>query len=103
MPADDSNLAQFCCQNRPCKLSGAATRATSRSASYGKHDHIRLPYCKACKARFSERKSHGALPLAPATPVSVLKRLDEGNGTRKTGRLVGVHCDPFTRLARIVR
>jgi transposase-like protein len=104
MPADDPDLARFCCQNRRCTLYGARDAGNLTACGrYGKHDHIRLLYCKACKARFSERKGTALFRsnLAPETAVSVLRHLAEGNGTRQTGRLVGVHRDTVTRLARM--
>jgi LacI family transcriptional regulator len=104
MPADDPNLARFCCQNRRCTLYGARDAGNlTVCGRYGKHDHIRLLYCTACKARFSERKGTALFRsnLAPETAVSVLQHLAEGNGTRPTGRLVGVHRDTVTRLARM--
>jgi LacI family transcriptional regulator len=104
MPADDPDLARFCCQNQHCKLYG--TRDVGNltvCGRYGKHNHIRLLYCKACKARFSERKGTALFRsnLAAEKATSVLQHLAEGNGTRQTGRLVGVHRDTVTRLARM--
>jgi LacI family transcriptional regulator len=58
--------------------------------------------CRACKARFSERKgtplfgSH--LPEAKA--VAVMSHLAEGVGVRKTGRLVGVNRETVASYAR---
>ena len=58
--------------------------------------------CRACKARFSERKgtplfgSH----LPPEKAVSVLHHIVEGNGVRKTGRLVGVSREAVARYGR---
>ena len=104
MHADESDLARFRCQNRHCKLYG--TRGAGNltvCGRYGKYDHIRLLYCKACKACVSERKGTALFRsnLAPETAVSVLQHLAEGNGTRQAGRLVGVHRDTVTRLARM--
>ena len=80
-----------------------ATPATSRSAAAtASTSSIRLLYCNACKARFSERKGtplfHCHLPEEKA--LAVLEHLDEGCGVRQTGRLVGVHRDTVVRLAR---
>ncbi|MEJ7639449.1 MAG: hypothetical protein WKF75_16105, partial [Singulisphaera sp.] len=70
---------------------------------YGKQRHIRLLHCKACDARFSERKGtplfHSCLP--PEKAISVLQHLVEGNGVRQTERLVGVHRDTVMRLGRM--
>src|SRR6185437_768985 len=61
----------------------------------------RLLYFKACKARFSEFRGtpffNAKLPHDRI--LGVLEHLDDGCGTRKTARLVGVSKDPVTRLA----
>jgi LacI family transcriptional regulator len=52
-----NDLARFCSQNPDCLIfSRRVAGNLSVCARYGKHDHIRLVYCKACKYRFSERK-----------------------------------------------
>ena len=99
------DLARFCCQNSECTLHGTRHAGNlSVCARYGKQDHIRLLYCKACKYRFSERKGtalfHSHLPEEKA--LAVLQHLDEGCGVRCTGRLVGVDPNTVGRLARIV-
>ncbi len=69
---------------------------------YGKHDHIRLLHCQACKSRFSEREgtplSHSSLPAEKA--ISVIEHPVEGNSVRKTERLVGVQCETVMRPAQ---
>jgi len=97
------DLSRFCCQNPDCPLHGQRDLGNlSVCDHYGKGKQIRLLYCHACKARFSERKgtplSHSHLPTEKA--VSVLEHLVEGNGVRQTERLVGVHRDTVMRLAR---
>ena len=58
--------------------------------------------CRTCKARSSERTgtplfgSH----LPPEKAVSVLHHIAEGNGVRKTGRLVGVSRETVARYGR---
>jgi transposase-like protein len=98
------DLARFCCQNPQCTLYARRDAGNlSVCARYGKQDHIRLLYCKACKYRFSERKGtalfHSHLPAEKA--LAVLQHLDEGCGIRPTGRLVGVDPNTVVRLARI--
>jgi len=98
------DLSRFCCQNHDCPLHGQrGVGNLSVCDRYGKHQQIRLLYCKACKSRFSERKGttlfHSCLPQEKA--ISVLQHLVEGSGIRQTERLVGVHRDTVMRLARL--
>ncbi len=103
MLTNDPDLARFCCQNSECRLHGVRDAGNlSVCGRYGKHNHIRLLYCKVCKARFSERKGTPLFHsnLEPQKALAGLQHLAEGNGTRATGRLVGVHRDTLTRPAR---
>jgi transposase-like protein len=98
------DLARFCCQNPDCPTYGRRDAANlSVCARYGKQGHIRLLYCNACKYRFSERKGtplfHTHLPEEKAR--SVLRHLSEGCGVRQTGRLVDVHRNSVSRLAKL--
>jgi hypothetical protein len=97
------DLARFCCQNPDCALHGRRGAGNlSVCDRYGEQDHIRLLYCSACKARFSERKGTPLFDcrLPDEKARSVLQHLAEGNGIRQTERLVGVHRDTVVRLAR---
>ena len=97
------DLARFCCLNSECpehgKRDAGNLTVTSR---YGPDKQRRMLRCRACKARFSERKgtplfgSH----LTPEKAVSVLHHIAEGNGVRKTGRLVGVNRETVARYGR---
>ena len=51
------DLARFCCHNQDCHDYGqrGADNLTV-CMRYGKHQHLRLLYCRSCKARFSERQ-----------------------------------------------
>ena len=98
------DLARFCCQNPDCPASGQRDAGNlSVCARYGKHHHIRLLSCKACKYRFSERRGtplfHTHLPEEKAR--SVLHHLGEGCGVRQTGRLLDVHRNSVSRLAKL--
>ena len=98
------DLTRFCCQKPDCPLFGQRHAGNlSVCARYGKQNHIRLLYCKACKARFSERKGtplfHTHLPEPKAR--SVLQHLAEGCSVRQTGRLVDVHPNSVVRLAKL--
>ena len=100
----DDDLSRFCCLNPDCPLHGQRDAGNlSVRDRYGKQRHIRLLHCKACDARFSERKGtplfHSCLP--PEKAISVLQHLVEGNGVRQTERLVGVHRDTVMRLGRM--
>jgi transposase-like protein len=100
----DDYLSRFCCQDPACELYGARGAGNlSVCGRFGRHKHIRLLYCRACKARFSERKGTAFFRsgLAPETALSVLRHLAEGNGVRQTERLTGVHRDTIMRLARL--
>src|SRR4051794_7761433 len=102
MPTDD--LARLCCQAPDCGHYGTRGAGNlSVCGLFGKYRHIRLLYCSACKARFSEDKGTAFSPPNPPTdqPLSVLQPLAEGNGTRQTSRPTGVHRDTVTRLARL--
>jgi LacI family transcriptional regulator len=97
------DLSRFCCLNSDCPehgKRGAGNLTVSRR--YGRQAVRRMLRCRACKARFSERKgtplfgSH----LTHEKAVSVLHHIAEGNGVRKTGRLVGVNRETVARLSR---
>ncbi len=97
------DLARFCCQKPDCTLYGRRDAGNlSVCGRYGKHKQFRLLYCKACRARFSERKGTPLYRchLPEEKAIAVLEHLDEGGGIRSTGRLVGVHRDTVVRLAR---
>jgi LacI family transcriptional regulator len=98
------DLARFCCQKPDCPTFGRRDAGNlSVCARYGKHNSIRLLYCKVCKYRFSERKGtplfHTHLPQEKAR--SVLQHLSEGCGVRQTGRLLDVHRNAVSRLAKM--
>jgi LacI family transcriptional regulator len=98
------DLARFCCQNPVCPSYGQRNAANlSVCGRYGKHKHIRLLYCKVCKDRSSERKGtplfQAHLPDEKAR--SVLQHLAEGCGVRQTGRLLDVHRNSVSRLAKL--
>jgi transposase-like protein len=102
MPPED--LSRFCCQSPACRLYGVRGAGNlSVCGLFGKQEHIRLLYCSACKARFSERKGTAFFRsgLAPELALSVLRHIAEGNGIRQTERLTGVHRDTVMRLARL--
>ena len=97
------DLARFCCQNSHCPDVGRRGAGNlTVTGRLGKHRQYRLLYCRTCRARFSERKgtplfgSH----LPPEKAISILHHITEGNGIRKTGRLVGVNRETVARYGR---
>ena len=98
------DLARFCCQNTSCPDYGrrGGTNLVVRG-HLGAQGQIRILRCRACGARFSERKGtplyRSHLPAEKA--VSILEHLNEGCGVRQTGRLVKVHRDTVMRYGRL--
>ncbi len=98
------DLSRFCCQNSHCPDHGQrGLENLTVCGHFGKDRRIRLLYCRTCKARYSERKGTPLFntKLPDHKSLSLLAHLHEGCGVRQTGRLVGVHRDTVTRLARL--
>ncbi len=98
------DLSRFCCLNSTCLHYGQrGLENLTVCGRFGKNNHIRLLYCRTCKARFSERKGTALFncKLPDEQSLSVLEHLHEGCGIRQSSRLVGVHRDTVTRLARM--
>jgi transposase-like protein len=97
----DDDLSRFCCQNPACPDHGQRGKGNlTVCARYGKHQR-RLLYCKACKARFSERKGTPLFDsrLPDDKALAVLAHLADGCGTRQTSRLVKVGTNTVIRYA----
>src|SRR3954451_23091574 len=97
------DLSRFCCLNSGCPEHGKRGAGNLTVAHrYGPEKARRMLRCRACKARSSERKgtplfgSH----LPPEKALSVLRHTAEGNGVRKTGRLVGVNRETVARYGK---
>jgi LacI family transcriptional regulator len=97
------DLSRFCCLNSDCPEHGKRGAGNlTVTHRYGPGKGRRMLRCRACKSRSSERKgtplfgSH----LPAETAVSVLQHIAEGNGVRKTGRLVGVNRETVARYGR---
>ena len=98
------DLSRFCCQNKGCPDFGKRGHENlSVCARYGKKKHLRLLYCRSCKARFSERRGTALYHahLAPDKIVSVLAHVQEGCGVRATARLVGVDKATVVRYSKL--
>jgi transposase-like protein len=90
------DLNKFCCHNKECAKYGIRGEGNIRvKDTYGPHD-TRLLQCRICKKRFSERRGTIFFDsrLPPNTVTAIIEHVVEGNGVRKTGRLVKV--DPYT-------
>jgi transposase-like protein len=97
------DLSRFCCLNSDCPEHGKRGAGNlTVTHRYGPGKGRRMLRCRACRSRFSERKgtplfgSH----LQAEKAVSVLQHIAEGNGVRKTGRLVGVNRETVARYGR---
>ncbi len=93
----EEDLSRFCCQNHVCPDHGRRGLGNlTVCARYGKHEPIRLLYCRTCRDRFSERKGTplfgSQLPQDKAD--SVFRHRADRNGVRATARLVGVAPTP---------
>src|SRR3954468_14406495 len=96
------DLSRFCCLNSDCPEHGKRGAGNlTVTHRYGPERSRRLLRCRACKARFSERKGTPLFDarLPPGKALAVLEHLAEGCGVRQTGRLVGVQKDTVTRYA----
>jgi LacI family transcriptional regulator len=97
------DLSRFCCLNSDCPEHGKRGAGNLTVCHrYGPGKSRRMLRCRACKARFSERKGTPLFGsrLPDETAVAVMNHLAEGVGLRKTGRLVGVHRETVARYGR---
>jgi len=97
------DLHQFCCQNKKCSQYGIRGGGNIRvKDTYGPHN-TRLLQCRTCKYRFSERRGTIFFDsrLPPETVVSLVEHIVEGNGVRKTGRLVKVDRNTVSRYTKL--
>ena len=97
------DLARFCCLNSGCPEHGKRGAGNlTVTHRYGPGKPRRMLRCRACKARFSERKGTPlfACRLDESVARSALAHLQDGCGVRQTERLVGVHRDTVTRYTR---
>ena len=96
------DLSRFCCLNSDCPEHGRRGAGNlTVTHRYGPDKARRMLRCRACKARFSERKGTPLFDcrLPDEVAHAVFAHLDEGCGVRQTARLVGVNKDTVTRSA----
>jgi len=97
-------LSKFCCQNKKCLDYGKrGVNNLTVCGRFGENNHIRLLYCRTCKQRFSERKGTPLfrMKLDEKKAISLLDRISESCGVRKTGRLIGVNKNTVIRYSRL--
>jgi len=97
------DLDKFCCPNKNCSQHGVRGEGNIRVRAYYGPNNTRLLYCLICKQRFSERRGTVFFDsrLPEKTVVSILEHVVEGNGMRKTGRLVKVDPDTVSRYTQL--
>jgi transposase-like protein len=96
------DLSHFCCQNPRCVAWGSRGAGNLSVCARWGRNQIRQLYCSVCKSRFSERKGtvYYRSHLPPEKVDSILQHVQDGNGMRQTGRLVGVKEDTVIRYTR---
>jgi len=97
------DLKNFCCLNKNCKKHGIRGENNIRvRMRYGKNK-TRLLYCLECGEKFSENR--GTVFFNSRMPkdkvVSILEHVAEGNGMRKTGRLLHSNHDTVSRYTKL--
>lgn len=93
-------LSAFCCQNARCPDYGKKGLGNLYQHNWvdRKRKRIRNLRCRTCKKEFSERKGTPwyQAKIEEAKAVAIAQHLAEGDGIRKTSRLVGI------RLATVI-
>ena len=97
------DLKHFGCLNKNCPKHGVRGEENIRVRTRYGPDNTRLLYCLVCKKRFSERRGTIFFDsrLPQATVVSIIEHVVEGNGMRKTGRLLKVDSDTVSRYTKL--
>jgi transposase-like protein len=98
-------LSAFCCQNERCAEYGKKGLDNIYFHCWGNRKQtIRKLRCRTCQESFSERKGtvwyQSKLPREKA--LAIARHLSEGDGIRKTGRLVGATQETVIRLNRLL-
>lgn len=98
-------LSAFCCQNERCEDYGKKGLGKLYQHNWANRKQtIRRLRCQTCQESFSERKGtvwyQSKLPREKA--LAITRHLAEGDGIRKTGRLVGATQETVIRLNRLL-
>lgn len=99
-------VAAFCCQNPRCPDYGKKGAGNLYQHNWvdRKTKRIRNLRCRTCKTEGSERKGTPWYQsrLSPEKGLAIARHLAEGDGIRKTGRLVGVDQNTVMRYNRLL-
>lgn len=98
-------LSAFCCQNERCAEYGKKGLGNIYQHGWtNRAKTIRNLRCRTCQDEFSERKGtvwyQSRLPREKA--LAIARHLSEGDGIRKTHRLVGATQETVIRLNRLL-
>lgn len=98
-------LSAFCCQNERCAQYGKKGLDNIYFHCWGNPKQtIRKLRCRICQQSFSERK--GTVwyqsKLSREKALALARHLSEGDGIRKTGRLVGATQETVIRWNRLL-
>lgn len=98
-------LSAFCCQNEQCAEYGKKGLGNIYFHCWNNQKQtIRKLRCRTCQTSFSERK--GTVwylsRLSREKALAITRHLSEGDGIRKTGRLVGATQETVIRLNRLL-
>ena len=99
----DEKAKTLGCPNEHCKKYGKIGDGNiSFRRQYGNNLSQNLFACKACKKTFSERKGTPffGFHLPEEKILTIIRCLVEGNGTRVTACICGVHRDTVTKIIR---
>mgnify|MGYP001619483019 CR=1 FL=1 len=100
----DVPLSVCCCQNPQCPDVGkkGAGNLSQHSWVDRQTQRIRNLRCRTCKREFSERKGTPwyQAKLSEAKAIAIAQHVAEGDGMRKTARLLGTHHETVIRWNR---
>lgn len=99
----DEKAKNLACPNEKCEKYGKIGEENIVFRNkYGKQPSQNLFRCKCCDKTFSERKGTPffGFHLPEEKILLIIKCLIEGNGTRATARICGVHRDTVTKIIR---
>lgn len=98
-------LSAFCCQNERCPQYGKRDAGNLQWRSWGNRTKtIRRLQCRVCRDEFSERKGTPFFQtrISIDRALSIARHLAEGNGIRKTSRLLNTPQNTVMRINRLL-